>query len=493
MLFIAPPWWQAMHILAVVAALGVVASSLLMSPRYLDDPLDRVFLRLPVVWLLALAAVWLTVAGWLHISFTLLDMLAYHAICVTAAAFLLAVLKLEHTLFDKILIAYAAVGAGLLLSGHGLGALPENFKQTWVAMTAFTAVMVLVATLFKLKKDKSVQAGLAMVASLWGLALVAEDLLLQPTSQLHLRIGHGFYLGYLCLLWWMLTVRVHWLRLLPDAAHATPSVLNISTISSLNGFDSNMSGMQMQQEFAIAAVVEERRRIAQDIHDGVGAQLVGLLTSLNGDSPQHRRMMLALESCLLDLKTTVDNIDDDDGNIFDVLGRLRYRFQPSLTRSNIRMVWAVDVAGPLITLPKSSVLSVQRIVQECLANVLLHSQAKTVKVSCRYEAQPVPQMHLEVQDDGVGIVKAQEAAVVGKGLSGMRERALRMSAELHVGTKLGSGTRVRLTVPLERACATATATAYTKPAYPSAEQVSATLARGFQTSVYPPSPSAAGV
>jgi signal transduction histidine kinase len=489
MSFIAPPWWQAMHILAVLAALGVVASSLLMSPRYLDDPLDRVFLRLPVVWLLALGAAWLTASGWLRISLPILDMLAYHAICVMAAAFLLAVLKLEHSVFDKLLIVYGLVGAGLLLYGHWLGILPDNFKQAWVAMTAFTAVMVLLATVLKLKKDKSVQACLAMVACLWGLALVTEDLLLQPTSHLHLRIAHGFYLGYLCLLWWMLTARVHWLRLQPETGNAAPSsALNISTISSLNGFDSNMSGIQMQHDFAIAAVAEERRRIAQDIHDGVGAQLVGVLTSLNSDSPQHRRVMLALECCLLDLKTTVDNIDDDDGNIFDVLGRLRYRFQPSLTRSNIRMVWAVDVAGPLITLPKSSVLSVQRIVQECLANVLLHSQAKTVKVSCRYEAEPVPQMHLEVQDDGVGIAKAQEAAVVGKGLSGMRERALRMSAQLHVGTKLGSGTRVRLTVPLERASAAYTST---KPAYPTAEQVSATLARGFQPNVYPPS--AAGI
>jgi signal transduction histidine kinase len=487
MLFIAPPWWQAIHILAVVAALGVVASCLLMAPRYLDDPLDRVFLRLPLVWLLALGAAWLTASGWLRISVPLLDMLSYHAVCVVAAAFVLAVLKLKHTVFDNLLIAYGIAGAGFLLYGHWLGVLPDNVKQAWVAMNAFTAGMVLLATVLKLKNDKSVQACLAMVASLWGVALVAEDLLLQPTGQLHLRIAHGFYLGYLSLMWWMLTARVHWLRLQPDTGHAAPSsALNISTISSLNGFDSHMSGIQMQQDFAIAAVAEERRRIAQDIHDGVGAQLVGLLTSLNEDSPQHRRVMLALECCLLDLKTTVDNIDDDDGNIFDVLGRLRYRFQPSLTRSNIRMVWAVDVAGPLIALPKSSVLSVQRIVQECLANVLLHSQAKTVKVSCRYEAQPVPQMHLEVQDDGVGIAKAQEAAVVGKGLSGMRERALRMSAQLHVGTKLGSGTRVRLTVPLERASA-----AYTKPA--TAEQVGSTLARGFQPGIYPPSPSAAGV
>lgn len=199
------------------------------------------------------------------------------------------------------------------------------------------------------------------------------------------------------------------------------------------------------------AVEQERHRIAQDIHDGVGSQLVGLLASLDPTLPAHRRMILGLESCLLDLKNTVDNFDATDGsdsNIFDALGRLRYRFQPPLDRLNIRMHWKVDVAGPLIAVRAEQLIHVVRIVQESLANVLLHSEAKNVRLSCRYQNETVPCMLLEILDNGTGITKHDYKAHKGKGLSGMNERAKRIGAQLKISTKPGLGTRVRLSLPL---------------------------------------------
>jgi signal transduction histidine kinase len=194
-------------------------------------------------------------------------------------------------------------------------------------------------------------------------------------------------------------------------------------------------------------VADERKRIAQDIHDGVGSQLVGLIASLDASSPHHKRLHLGLECCLLDLKMTVDNMDSGDTNIFDALGSLRYRFTPSLMRAGIRMVWRVDTAGPLLAVPQARVAHVMRITQECLANVLVHSQAKTVRLICRYEQAP-PRMLLEVQDDGVGMVQDDDGGWIGKGLSGMRERAKSLGAQLQIDTQKGAGTRVRLQVPV---------------------------------------------
>jgi signal transduction histidine kinase len=71
-----------------------------------------------------------------------------------------------------------------------------------------------------------------------------------------------------------------------------------------------------------------------------------------------------------------------------------------------------------------------------------------VQVKCRYEAEPAPRMLLEIFDNGIGIAKRSSDEMTGKGLSGMKERAKSIGAELQIGTKLGVGTRVRLYLPL---------------------------------------------
>ncbi len=235
-------------------------------------------------------------------------------------------------------------------------------------------------------------------------------------------------------------------------AASTSHRASIVTLSELN-MHSDVSGILpgVQQQHLAQAVAQERRRITQDIHDGVGSQLVNLLASLDPALPAHRRIMLGLETCLLDLKNTVDNVDAtdaSDSNIFDALGRLRYRIQPSLDRVGMRMHWKLDVAGPLMAVKPSQLQHIVRIVQEGLANVLLHSEATDVQLRCRYKEQPEPHMMLEVLDNGIGMGQHTSNANVGKGLSGMKERAQSIGAHLRISSKQGLGTRVRLQLPL---------------------------------------------
>ena len=237
--------------------------------------------------------------------------------------------------------------------------------------------------------------------------------------------------------------------MVPASTSHGPSIVALSGLDMHSDVSDVLPGMRQHQ--LAQAVVQERRRIAQDIHDGVGSQLVGLLSSLDPALPAHRRIMLGLESCLLDLKNTVDNVDvtdDSDTNIFDALGRLRYRFQPSLDRVGMRMHWKVDVAGPLIAVKASQLQNIVRIVQESLANVLLHSEATDVQLRCRYEEQPKAHMVLEILDNGKGMPERVAQENVGKGLSGMKERAQRIGAQLQISSKQAMGTRVRLHLPL---------------------------------------------
>jgi signal transduction histidine kinase len=455
----------------VMVVLAIPACALLLQPQRLNEPLDRIFMAQSVAWLLAPLTVLVglgkpSLVGALQAQW-LWQALVYHAVLAVTVNFLLACAGLSRTVFGHWSAVYAVLGAVLFVMGLA-GYLPLNVStqalaQGWMALTLLTASAALLGVMLKLRADMAVKTALLAAACWWGWSLVVSDVamyLVLPTQvrslpTFELTAPHIIFCAYVVALWLLLTGRVGWMIEHHSAAAGAGLMHGVSDFASLSGADmpmeASLATIGQQQDFTASAVAEERRRIAQDIHDGVGSQLVGLLASLDASSPTHRRIMLGLESCLLDLKTTVDNVDstdDSDTNIFDALGRMRYRFQPSLSRLGIQMQWKIDVSGPLIAVRPAQLAHVVRIVQECLANVLLHSEAKTVRVTCGYEDQGTPRMLLEVLDDGVGMAERSPQDIIGKGLSGMKERALAIGAQLQISTRLGLGTRVRLYLPL---------------------------------------------
>jgi signal transduction histidine kinase len=91
--------------------------------------------------------------------------------------------------------------------------------------------------------------------------------------------------------------------------------------------------------------------------------------------------------------------------------------------------------------------AVSQIAREVLRNAFRHAEAHAIEAEIRYDAD---EFRLRLRDDGKGI----SAAVLGKGgraghwgLSGMRERAQQIGAQLNVWSEVGAGTEVQLTVP----------------------------------------------
>ncbi|WHZ11682.1 MAG: hypothetical protein OJF60_002121 [Burkholderiaceae bacterium] len=198
------------------------------------------------------------------------------------------------------------------------------------------------------------------------------------------------------------------------------------------------------------AIDSERKRIASDLHDGVGSQLVNLIAKLDPGSPQQRALAVALEQCLLDLKIMVDAIEGEHDSIIDALARLRYRVQPALDRLGIEMSWNMQDSSALAGLPRDRVLQLLRIGQEALSNVLRHSGASLVEVTCRY-VESHRCLLLEICDDGRGIqASLADRHEPGRGLRGMRERARAIGASLEFSACRGDGggTRLLLLMPL---------------------------------------------
>ena len=206
----------------------------------------------------------------------------------------------------------------------------------------------------------------------------------------------------------------------------------------------------LQQEHAQHAALLERQRIMRDIHDGVGSQLVGLLSLIGKGRASRAELREHANAALDELRMAVDAMQPVDGDLATVLATLRYRLQPRLAASGISVDWQVDEELPTLeSLTPHRVLQIQRILLEAFTNVLRHAQATRVRVSARQQPGPVrqpddesPCLVLEIADNGIGM--PGPAAAGGQGLANMRARAQAIGAQLDVTSVPGQGTCVRI-------------------------------------------------
>lgn len=197
----------------------------------------------------------------------------------------------------------------------------------------------------------------------------------------------------------------------------------------------------LERETAIAA---ERERIMQDVHDGIGGQLVSTLALVESGRGESEVVADSLHEALDDLRLIIDSLDPDEGDLAAVLGTMRLRLQPRLERNGIRIDWQVQDVPPIEGFGPEQALQVLRVVQEAIANVLKHAQATRVTLRTG-TTDDATAAYVEVEDDGCGL---SDDAPGGRGLSNMRRRASSLGGTIEIASE-HTGTRVRLSLPIE--------------------------------------------
>ena len=206
------------------------------------------------------------------------------------------------------------------------------------------------------------------------------------------------------------------------------------------------------------AVVEERDRLAREMHDGL-AQILGLL-SLKAVSAQKligQGHQAQAEGELRDMERIAQEAYADTREV--ILGlrsqvRVNGGFTQSLTehlhkfqrQSGVLAHLTVGDGQPVRFSPKAEVQLI-RIIQEALSNVRKHARARHAWVSF---SRANGKARVAVEDDGQGFDVAEVMArTEGFGLQAMRERADSIGARLCIGPRPGGGTLVEVELPAE--------------------------------------------
>ncbi|MFC2044274.1 sensor histidine kinase [Chloroflexota bacterium] len=206
------------------------------------------------------------------------------------------------------------------------------------------------------------------------------------------------------------------------------------------------------------AIIEERRRIAREMHDGVAQSLsyLNLKTKLVNDSVASQDMVKALAELSDVRKVVQDTYEDIRESIDQLSAEVRnISLTPALANfirefshnNGIRVHF--DVEKPLVELSPLAELQLLRIAQETLTNVRRHAQATEVWVVLRGGSDALEML---VRDNGRGFVitELEEAPPGYHGLNIIRERADGLGGVVNISASPGQGTEVRVSLPLNK-------------------------------------------
>jgi signal transduction histidine kinase len=204
---------------------------------------------------------------------------------------------------------------------------------------------------------------------------------------------------------------------------------------------------RLRESERIQAQAQERSRIMQDMHDGLGSQLLSSLMLVERGAITNQQVAQILRESIDDMRLAIDALSAEDAGLLSALGNLRFRMEPRLRAAGIELMWDARGLPEEIDINPDAVLPILRIVQEALTNALKHSKARIVNVALQLEhGGDIDWFTVKVTDNGRGIT---EEGVGGRGLLNMRNRAGRIGAQLRLDTVPGAGTMVMLRYRVE--------------------------------------------
>jgi len=200
---------------------------------------------------------------------------------------------------------------------------------------------------------------------------------------------------------------------------------------------------------------EERKRIAREIHDELGQNLLALRIDASmlhaRTASTHRKLnekaAYALHHIDATIKSVRSIINDLRPPVLDLglQAAIEWQIEEFRRRSGIACVMHVESEHLDRDIAERQATALFRILQESLTNILRHAQATQVNVELhRNDAS----FTMRIADDGIGMPENPRAGVQSFGLQGIKERVRMLGGELSIDSALGEGTTLTVSIPL---------------------------------------------
>lgn len=362
--------------------------------------------------------------------------------CLVAACFALAasVFAQRRGSFMGLAAAAAAFGCRMLPGGAGLPA--------WLAMDPLRVDQVLLAvalaslacaTADRPRVPSGRAAGVAagaLAATVAVAALIALRQVFEPYSRWWVPWFEAYYGCSLAGAAMALAAASAW-TFGTDARRYAAAHLDLRRAVRRQRIEIERANRELELQRRRAAILEERQRVARDVHDGVGGTLASLLARIRMRHVDIGQIERELVDGLADLRLIVDSMDATDGSLATALGVFRVRIEPQVEAAGMALLWEQPEHTSSDAEDPSWMLHLYRLMQEAVNNAVRHSGGRNLLVSVR--PLDARRLRIEIADDGIGLPAERPGR--GNGLSNMAWRAQRLGATLRFEPVLAEGAR----------------------------------------------------
>jgi PAS domain S-box-containing protein len=206
---------------------------------------------------------------------------------------------------------------------------------------------------------------------------------------------------------------------------------------------SGMSGKLIESQ------EQERARIGRELHDDINQRLamvsveIQRLQETPSELPSRtEKIRKELHELSEDVQALAHDLHSSKMDYLGVVAGMKSWCKEFAGRHNLRIDFTSDVPGAL---PRELGVSLFRVLQEALQNVVRHSGAKRVDVDLR---ESPGEIHLDIRDSGSGFDVDAALQSEGLGLTSMRERVRIVNGTIAIDSKPMDGTRINIRVPL---------------------------------------------
>lgn len=396
------------------------------------------FGALSIGWSLITARLWWHGSGLSNYASELLLVAAVPVVAAMAVQFLLHYAHRRSRPIEVALFAQCAiVPASLLLAGPLRLNMIASSWYVLLALQVLAAVAFYLRTTWRERRRDFWPMLVVMggIGAMVGIELVAQQQLL-PTPWRVLPTM-AMPLGFLGLGVWL----VHQYGRALQTAEELRATLETRVRDATSVMEKSFS--QMAELRVEQVTQQERKRIAADLHDDLGAKLLTIVHT----SESERISTLAREA-LEEMRLSVRGLTGKPVKLIDALGDWRAEVVGRLSQTGVEGDWQAPSDELPQTLSARAYVQTTRILREAVNNIIKHSGASRCSIRCTISSGD---FQLKIQDNGKGIPLELDGRLDrGHGMSSMKHRAKQLQGQCLVESGPGYGTVIRLTIPLEK-------------------------------------------